>query len=177
MWELVQAVSRWALPVMLVGIPFYGYVKGVRVFEAFVEGAQEGFWLAVKILPYLIGILAALYVFRMSGCLDLVVKAAAFLLKPLGVPGEVLPLFLVRPLSGSGALGITAELLRRWGPDSYIGRLASTVQGSTDTTFYVITLYFGSIGIRNTRHTLPIALLGDLTGFLAATLICRALFL
>lgn len=176
MIDLLSSLSRWAVPVLLVGIPLYGLLKGIPVYEAFVEGATDGFWLALKILPYLVGIFVAFSVFRASGALDMLVGLVSPITEALGIPGDVLPLMFMRPISGSGALGLTAELLRKWGPDSFTGFLASTLQGSTDTTFYIVTLYFGSVGVKRVRHTLPVALLGDLAGFMAAVLLCHKAF-
>lgn len=170
---LLEAASAWAIPLLVAFIPLYGYLRGVPVYEAFIEGAREGFDLVVRILPYMVSIFVALAVFRASGALDLLAGLLAPLTEALGLPPEVLPLVLMRPLSGGGALGVTAELLREHGPDSYVGRLASTIQGSTDTTFYVLTLYFGAAGVRDPRHAPLAGLAGDLAGFVAATLIVR----
>lgn len=176
MLELLDVISRWAIPVLVTIIPVYGVIKGVRVYEAFIEGAKEGFWVAVKILPYMVSILVAMGIFRQSGAMEILVGILQPVLGPLGVPGDVLPLALVRPLSGGGALGILVEILHKWGPDSFLGRVASTMQGSTDTTIYILTLYFGSVGIKNSRHALAAGLLGDLAGFLASVLVVRAVF-
>lgn len=176
LFQLLEEISRWTIPVMLAGIPLYGYLRGVRIYDAFIDGAREGLELAVRIAPYLVSIFVALGVFRDSGALDLTVSLLRPWLDRWGVPGEVLPLALVRPFSGGGSLGITAELLRRYGPDSYIGRLASTMQGSTDTTFYVLSFYFGSVGIRNPRHSIMAGLSGDLAGFIASVIVVRWLF-
>lgn len=175
-WELVQLLSTWSIPALLVGIPIYGFLRGVRVYEAFVEGAKDGFWIGVQIIPYLVAILAAITAFRESGAMALLVHLAEPLLRPLGMPGEVLPLALVRPLSGGGAFGLMADLVRQHGPDSYIGRLATVMQGSTDTTFYILTVYFGSVGIRASRHALPVGLIADAVGILTSVLLVRALF-
>lgn len=161
---------------MLAFIPLYAYLKGVNVYSSFIEGAKEGFWLAVKILPYMVSIFVAIGVFRDSGAMEILENLLSPLLRLMGLPGELLPLAIVRPLSGSGSLAITIELLRQWGPDSFIGRLASTIQGSTDTTFYVLTLYFGSVGITRTRHALPAGLLADLAGIVTAVLLVQAFF-
>jgi spore maturation protein B len=175
--DALASLSHWAFPIMLVGIPLYGLLKGVKVYEVFVEGAIDGFWLALKILPYLVGIFVAFSVFRASGALDILVSGFSIFTGPLGIPAEVVPLMFIRPISGSGALGITAELMRKWGPDSFTGFLASTLQGSTDTTFYIITLYFGAVGVKRTRHALPVALLGDMAAFLAAVAVCHSVFI
>lgn len=174
--HFLEEMSRWTIPVMLAGIPLYGWWRGVRIYDAFIDGAREGLELAVRIAPYLVSIFVALGVFRDSGALDLVVAVLRPWLDRWGVPGEVLPLAVIRPFSGGGSLGITAELLRSHGPDSYIGRLASTMQGSTDTTFYVLSFYFGSVGIRNPRHAVAAGLSGDLAGFIASVIVVRWLF-
>jgi spore maturation protein B len=176
MLAFLDLLSKWAIPVVVGFIPLYGYLKGVKVYEAFIDGAEEGLELAVRIVPVLVAIFVAMGVFRTSGAMELVVGFLDPLLSVLGVPGQILPLALIRPLSGGGALGLTAELIRTCGPDSYVGRLASTMQGSTDTTFYVLTLYFGSVGIKNSRHALTVGLFGDFIGFVASLAIVRLFF-
>ncbi|MCL5117130.1 MAG: spore maturation protein [Firmicutes bacterium] len=166
--HIIDTISVWAIPFLVAFIPLYGWLRGVKIYDVFVEGAEEGFRMAVRMIPFLVGILVALNIFQSSGALDAVIGFLAKPLAYLGVPGEVVPLMLVRPLSGGAALGITTGLLQHAGPDSFIGKLASTLQGSTDTTFYVITLYFGSIAVRRTRYALAVALIGDLAGFIAA---------
>jgi spore maturation protein B len=175
-FTILDAVSRWAIPLLIAIVPAYAWARRVDVYNEFLEGAKEGIDLGVRILPYVVSIFVALGIFRASGAMDLMAAALRPLLDRFGVPGEVLPLMLIRPLSGSGALGITAELLRRWGPDSYIGRLASTMQGSTDTTFYVLSVYFGSVGIKKIRHALWLGLLADLAGFVASVIVVQAVF-
>lgn len=175
-WDALQFISTWSIPAMLVGIPAYGYLRGVRVYEAFVEGAKDGFWIGVQIIPYLVAILAAITAFRESGAMDLVVGLAEPVLRYAGMPGEVLPLALIRPLSGGGAFGVMADLVRQHGPDSLIGRMATVMQGSTDTTFYILTVYFGSVGIRASRHALPVGLIADAVGILTSVVLVRALF-
>jgi len=174
--EALDLVSRWAVPLILVAIPLYGYIKGVKVYELFVEGAAEGFTLGVRIIPYLVAMFVALGMFRASGAMDLLTGLVGPALKVLGVPAEVVPLMLIRPLSGGGALGVTAELIRTHGPDSFIGRLASTMQGSTETTFFVLTFYFGSVGVKKPRHSVAAGLCGDLAGYVGAVVACRLLF-
>ena len=177
MMELLQQVSIWAIPALLFFIPVIGFLRGVHVYEAFVEGAEEGFNTAIRIIPFLVGMLVAISVFKASGALD----AMAGIMEPvtslLHFPGEVLPLGIMRPLSGGGALGIAAGLIKTYGPDSYIGLLASTMQGSTDTTFYVLTVYFGSVGIVRYRYSLAVGLIADITGLLASVYICNRLFM
>lgn len=176
MIRFIDTMSIWAIPVLLGVIPLYGWIRGINVYETFVAGAEEGFRMAVMMIPYIVGILVALNIFETSGAMAAVIRFLSAPLSWVGVPPEVLPLMLVRPLSGGAALGITTGLLHSYGPDSFVGRLASTLQSSTDTTFYVLTLYFGSVGIRRTRYALSIALLGDLAGFIAAVVICRLLW-
>ncbi len=176
MTTLIETISAWAIPFLIGFIPIYGWLKGVKVYQTFVEGAQEGFRMAVQMIPFLVGILVALNIFETSGALDAVIHFLSLPLHYLGVPASVVPLLLVRPLSGGAALGITTGLLHRYGPDSFTGRLASTLQSSTDTTFYVITLYFGSVAIKKIRYALTVALIGDLAGFVAAVYICHQLF-
>lgn len=172
----LEAISRWSVPFMVVAIPLYAAYKGVKVYEVFIEGAQEGFSTAVKILPNLIAMLVAIAIFRQAGLFDILGRWLRPFTSLIGMPSEILPLALIRPFTGSGALGVTTDILQAHGPDSFIGRLASTVQGSTDTTFYIITVYFGSVGIRKTRHAIPAGLAGDIAGVIAATLICHLYF-
>ena len=176
MVHLMDVVSRWSIPLIFAGVLVFGLYRRVDVYNVFLEGARDGIELSIKILPYVVAIFAALGIFRDSGAMRLVAHALGPLLSRVGVPAEVLPLMLIRPLSGSGALAITAELLRHHGPDSYVGRLASVLQGSTDTTFYILSVYFGSVGIRRIRHAMTIGLLADLFGFALALFFVRLLF-
>lgn len=174
--EIINIISKWAIPFLLFFIPLIGYLKGVRVYEAFVSGASEGFTTAVKIIPFLVGMLVALGVFRASGAMDMFASALNPILTFFKVPAEIIPLAIMRPLSGGGALGIAAELIGAYGPDSFIGRLASTMQGSTDTTFYVLTVYFGSIGVIRYRYALTVGLLADITSLMACIYIVNLVF-
>ncbi len=176
MTALIETISVWAIPFLIGFIPLYGWIKGVKVYEVFVEGAEEGFRMAVRMIPFLVGILVALNIFESSGAMDALIRVLSGPLSALGVPAPVVPLLLVRPLSGGAALGITTGLLHHYGADSFVGRLASTVQGSTDTTFYVVTLYYGSVAIKKIRYSLTVALIGDAAGFIAAVFICHQLF-
>ncbi|GAW91035.1 spore maturation protein [Calderihabitans maritimus] len=173
---VISEISRWAIPALLFFIPLLGYLRGVKVYEVFVQGAEEGFSTAVRIIPFLVGMLVAIAVFRESGAMELLVRLINPVMRVVGAPPEVLPLAVMRPLSGGGALGIAAELISAYGPDSFIGRLASVMQGSTDTTFYVLTVYFGSVGVRRYRYALTLGLLADVSGLLASLLICNLLF-
>ncbi len=172
----LEAVSRWAIPLLLAGIPLYALTRKVKVYPAFLEGAKEGFQVAVRVIPPLVAVLVALGMLRASGALD----GAARLLGPvtaaLGLPPSVLPMVLVRPLSGGAALGVVGDVLRSDGPDGYAGRLVSVMAGSTETTFYVLAVYMGSVGITRYRQALPAGLLADLAGFAASVAVVRALF-
>ncbi|HHW27904.1 MAG TPA: spore maturation protein [Firmicutes bacterium] len=174
--KIVNALSVWAIPLMIVGFVGYGLVKKVKVYECFTEGAKEGFNTAVRIIPFLVAILCAIGVFRASGAMAMLTKVLSPITNLVGMPGEVLPMALMRPLSGSGARGVMTELVATHGPQSLIGRMAAIMNGSTDTTFYVLAVYFGSVQIRKTRHALPAGLLADLAGLLAAAWVTRLFF-
>jgi len=171
-----DALALWLVPVLLALIPLWGQIRRVAVFDAFVEGAEEGLRIALSIFPFMVGIMVALAVFRASGAMELLARLLAPVTDRLGFPHAVLPLMLIRPLSGAGSLAATVDLLNTHGPDSFIGRLASVMQGSTDTTFYVITVYFGSVGVRRTRYAAGVGLAADLAGFIAALIACRWFF-
>lgn len=173
---LINTISLLAIPVLLLVFLGWGVIKKVRVYEVFVEGAKDGFNVAVRIIPYLVAMLVAIGIFRASGAMDVLTTLLSPLTDFVGMPAETLPMALMRPLSGSGSLGIMTELMKVHGPDSFIGILASTMYGSTETTFYVLAVYFGSIGVKNTRHALPAGLISDLFGMLAAVFITRMLF-
>jgi spore maturation protein SpmA len=169
-------ISGWILPALILGMLTVGVVRGVKVYEVFVEGAKEGWDVAKKIIPYLVAILVAVGMFRASGGLDGMVAVLSFVTEPLGMPAEALPMALLRPLSGSGAYGVMASTMEAAGPDSFVGYLVSTLQGSTETTFYVLAVYFGSIGVSRLRHGMIAALSADLAGIIGAVVICRWLF-
>lgn len=169
-------VSFVAIPLLIFLFLGWGFVKKVKVYEVFVEGAKDGFTTAVRIIPYLVAMLFAIGVFRASGAMELLVALLSPVTNLIGMPAETLPMALMRPLSGSGSLGIMTELMKVHGPDSFIGVLASTMYGSTETTFYVLAVYFGSVQVKNTRHALPAGLIADLFGMLGAVFICRVLF-
>jgi spore maturation protein B len=174
--NFINMISAWAIPVLIVLIPLYAAYRKVPVYESFVDGAKDGFDTAVKIIPHLVGMMASISIFRASGALDAMIGVVRPLFERFGVPGEVLPLALLRPLTGAGSLAFTADLMKQFGPDSLIGRIASTVQGSTDTTLYVLVVYFGAVGVHRTKYALKVGLFSDLVGFIAAVVICLIVF-
>ena len=175
MRAVLDALSTWAIPLLLAGIPAFALARRVKVYPAFVDGARQGFETAVRIMPPLVAILVALGMLRASGAMDAAARALAPLTAALGIPASVVPLLVVRPLSGGAALGVVGDVLRSEGPDSYAGRLASVMAGSTETTFYVLAVYMGAAGVSRYRHALPAALVADLAGFAAAVVVVRLL--
>ncbi len=173
---LVNLVSQWVIPALLTVVIFFALYHKVNIFDVFVEGAREGFGMAVRLIPFLVGMLVAIGLLRDSGAMELLINMLSPFLVKFHLPPEIIPLAVMRPISGSGALAITAEILQHDGPDSYLGRLASTMQGSTDTTLFVLTVYFGSVGIQKSRHAPAAGLIGDLCGFIASAIICAAVF-
>jgi spore maturation protein SpmA len=173
-----EVLSPWIIPSLMVGFLLFGVMRGVRVYEVFVEGAQEGFQVALRIIPYLVAILVAVAMLRASGALDAIVDLVGAWTAPLGLPAEALPMALLRPFSGSGAFALLASIINDpdIGPDHYVGYLVSTIQGSTETTFYVLAVYFGAVRVRRIRHTLAAALTADLVAVVAAVVSCRLLF-
>jgi spore maturation protein B len=172
----VDAVSAWAIPLLLSGITALALARRVKVYPVFVEGAKEGFQTAVRIIPPLVAIFVALAMLRASGAMDAFTRALAPLTALLGIPASVVPMVFVRPLSGSGALGVVGDVLRADGPDSYSGRLVSVMAGSTETTFYVLAVYMGAAGVTRYRHALAAGLLADAAGMTAAVVVVRLLF-
>lgn len=165
--------------VIIIGFIVAGMRKKINVYDAFVEGAKEGFTTAVRIIPYLVAILVAIGVFRASGCMDYLIEGIANLVNLCGINSDfvgALPTALMKPLSGSGARGLMVDAMNTYGADSFVGRLSCIFQGSTDTTFYILAVYFGSVGVVRTRHAVPCGLLADLTGIIAAILICYLFF-
>lgn len=173
-----RTLSPWIIPGLMAGFLGYGVIRRVRVYEVFVEGAKEGFHVAIRIIPYLVAILVAVGMFRASGAMEAMVDALGPWTGKLGLPAEALPMALMRPLSGSGAYGILASIINdpAIGPDSYIGYLVSTFQGSTETSFYVLAIYFGAVQIRRVRHALAAALTADVAGIAAAVAVCTYLY-
>jgi len=176
MISIFQGISRFAIPSFIVIILGFGFYKRIPVYEVFVEGAREGFATSVRIMPYLVAMLVAISVFRASGAMQLLINILSPLTLRIGVPTELLPLALMRPMSGSASLGMLAELLKIYGPDSFIGRTASTMMGSTETTFYTISVYLGSVGYRDARYILAAGLLADLISFIASFIVCMIFF-
>ena len=174
--EIMEWLSILAIPLIIFLFLGYGYLKKIKVYEVFVEGAKEGFNVGVKIIPYLVAMLVAIAMFRESGAIELLKLAMAPITDLIGMNSELLPMALMRPLSGSGSLGVMTELMNTHGVDSLIGFTASTMFGSTETTFYVIAVYFGAVGIRKTRYAITAGLLADTAGLIAAVLICNAIF-
>lgn len=172
----VDAISKLAIPFLLAGFPLYAALRKVKVYEEFVEGAKEGFEVGVRIIPFLVAMLVAIGMFRGAGGIALIGKALGPVMNMIGLPPDLLPMLFMRPLSGSGTLGIFTELVKNFGPDSIIARTAGTIFGSTETTFYVLAVYFGSVAVKRTRHAVVAGLAGDLAGFTASVIICRLIF-
>ena len=173
-----RVIAPWIIPGLMVFFLLFGVLRGVRIYEVFVEGARDGFQVAVRIIPYLVAILVAVGMFRASGAMDVMTDLIGGFTGRIGLPAEALPMALLRPLSGSGAYGVLASIINdpAIGPDSYTGVLVSTLQGSTETTFYVLAVYFGAIQVRRIRHTLAAALTADMVAVAAAVIICLSLF-
>jgi spore maturation protein B len=172
----LDVVSVFIIPLIIIGFPLYGLYKRVPVYEEFVVGAKEGFQVAVNIIPYLVAILFAVGMFRASGAMDFLVEGLRPLLEPLGWPPEVLPMAITRPLTGSGSAGIMLDLINRYGEDSIIVKMAATMFGSSETTFYVIAVYFGAVNIRKTRHAIPAGLIADAAAAIFSVYVVRWLF-
>ncbi len=174
--EAIGLLSYFVIPLIVVGFPLYGLYKRVPVYETFVEGAKEGFEVAVRIIPYLVAILFAIGMFRASGAMDFMVTALDPLLGLIGFPGEVLPMAIVRPLTGSGSAGLVVDMINQYGEDSLFVKMAATMFGSTETTFYVIAVYFGAVNIKKTRHAVPAGLTADFAAMIIAVWTVRLLF-
>jgi spore maturation protein B len=170
----VNALSILAIPFLLSFFPLYAAARGVKVYDEFVEGAKEGFGVILKIIPFLVTMLVAIGMFKGAGGIDLLSRLLSPILTPLQFPTDLLPLALMRPLSGSGTLALLTDIVHRLGPDNIVSLTAATIYGSTETTFYVAAVYFGAVGIKQTRHAIPAGLLADLTGVVASVIICRA---
>lgn len=173
---VIQIISILAIPFIIVTFVAYGAFKKVKIYEAFIEGAKEGFNVAVRIIPYLVAMLIAIGIFRSGGALEFLISVLSPVTNFIGFPAEALPMALMRPLSGSGSLGIMSETISVHGPDSFLGILVSTLMGSSETTFYVLALYFGSVNVKKTRHAVPVGLLADIAGAIGALIIVKLLF-
>jgi len=174
--EIVGVLSFFVIPLMLVGFPLYGLYKRVPVYESFVTGAKEGFEVAVRIIPYLVAILFAIGMFRASGAMDFLAMVLNPVLSFIGFPAEVLPMAIIRPLTGSGSAGLVVDMIAQYGEDSILVKMAATMFGSTETTFYVIAVYFGAINVRRVRHALPAGLIADVAAMIIAVWVVRLLF-
>lgn len=169
----ISAISNILFLCFVVGIPLYGFIRKVPVYDTFVEGAKEGFNVVLRIVPFLVAMLVAIGMFRAAGGFDLLAKLLGPLLAKIGMPPDILPLALIRPFSGSAANGVLADIINSHGGNAYISHLAGTIMGSTETTFYVLAVYFGAISIRRTRHAVPAGLIADIVGVLASLWICH----
>ena len=174
--NFAQHLSNWIFLSFIGGIPLYALIKKINVFDAFTTGAKQGFETSISIVPFLIAMLVAIGMLRASGFFELLYSLISPVLNRMGMPSELLPLALIRPFSGSASTGIMAELIHQYGGNSFIAKTAATMMGSTETTFYVIAVYFGAVGIKRTRHAIPAGLLADLAGIIASIWICRYLF-
>ncbi len=173
---MINTLSIWLIPLFIVFVLIYGTIKKIPTYEVFVEGGKEGLKIAIQIIPFLVGMLVAISVFRASGAMEAIIQFIQPVLTLFRVPADIVPLALMRPISGTGALAITTDLISTHGPDSFIGRLASTMQGSTDTTLYILTVYFGAVGIKKMGDSLKVGLLADVVGIIASIIIVTIVF-
>lgn len=174
--QIISVLSYFVIPTILVAFPLYGLYKKVPVYESFVEGAKEGFEVAVRIIPYLVAILFAIGMFRASGAMDFLADTLGPVLALIGFPAEVLPMAIVRPLTGSGSAGLVVDMIEQYGEDSLLVKMAATMFGSTETTFYVIAVYFGAVNIKKTRHAVSAGLTADFAAMIVAVWTVRLLF-
>lgn len=174
--HVINLLSFFVIPIIVVGFPLYGLYKRVPVYETFVEGAKEGFGVAVRIIPYLVAILFAIGMFRASGAMAALVAVLNPVLALIGFPAEVLPMAIVRPLTGSGSAGLVADMINQYGEDSLFVKMAAVMFGSTETTFYVVAVYFGAVNIKKTRHAVPVGLTADIAAMIIAVWTVRLLF-
>lgn len=174
--QILNIVSLWALPALLIIILTVGIVKKVPIYEEFTDGAKDGFKVAINIIPYLVAIVVGISMLRASGAIEMCANFLAPILTKLHVPADTLPLMIVRSLSGSAALGVFSDIANNLGPDSYATKLAAVMVGSSETTFYVLAVYFGAVGISKIRYALIVGLLADIVGIIAAILVCSLMF-
>lgn len=174
--SFIQILSIVAIPLLVLFIVSYGAIKKVKIYEVFIEGAKEGFNVGVRIIPYLVAMLVAIGVFRTGGAMDILTTILSPVTNLIGMPAEALPMAIMRPLSGSGALGVMSEIIKAHGADSLIGRMVSVMMGSGETTFYVLAVYFGSVSITRTRHAVPAGIIADIAGILMSVWVVNLLF-
>lgn len=174
--EFLNILSLYSLPTIILIILGFSIYKKVPVYETFISGAKEGFKVGIMIIPYLVAILVAIGMFRASGAIDMLTQLVAPILNKISMPSELLPLAIIRPLSGSGALGIMSEIATTHGPDAIITKMAAVMVGCSETTFYVLTVYFGSVGITKFRHALWAGIIADIFSIILSVLICNAIF-
>ncbi len=174
---MLNLLSLYALPVLILVILTVGIIKKVPVYEEFTEGAKDGFKVSVNIIPYLVAIIVGISMFRASGAMDWIASVLAPLLHKFSVPVDSIPVMITRSLSGSATLGLFSEIAQKFGPDAYVTKLCAVIVGSSETTFYVLSVYFGSIGIKKFRYALIVGLLADFIGIVAAVLVCSKVFL
>ncbi|SEQ22336.1 spore maturation protein B [Virgibacillus subterraneus] len=173
---IITSISTWLIPCFILIVLSVATWKRVPTYEMFVEGGKDGVKMAFSLLPFLVGMIVSISILRSSGALEAFINLISPILVMVGIPPEIIPLALVRPISGTAALGMTTELIGTHGPDSFIGRLASTMQGSTDTTLYILTVYFGAVGIRRMGYALKVGLLADLVGIIASVIVVTLIF-
>jgi len=166
-------ISNGLFLALVAGVPLLGVLRGVKVYESFVEGAKDGFQVIIKIIPFMVAMLVAIGMFRASGGFDLLAQWLSPVLSAIGMPVDILPLALIRPFSGSAANGVLADIVHTHGGNAYVSHLAGTIMGSTETTFYVIAVYFGAVSVRRTRHAVPAGLVADIVGIAASLIICH----
>jgi spore maturation protein B len=176
MVRVLKTLSALSIPLLLSFFPLYAAVRGIKVYEEFVEGAKEGFQVIIRIIPNLVAILVAIGMFRGAGGIDLLTDKLTPLMKLAHFPPELLPMGLIRPLSGSGTTGVFTDVVLKYGPDNILSRMAATMQGSSETTFYVLAVYFGAVGIKRTRYAVPAGLIADLVSLIASVFICKLVF-
>ena len=174
--NIIDIISLVAIPALILFIVVYGAIKKIKIYEAFVEGAKEGFNVGVRIIPYLVAMLVAIGIFRAGGAMEILASILSPITRFIGMPPEALPMAIIRPLSGSGALGVMSEIIKSHGPDSLIGRMVSVMMGSTETTFYVLAVYFGSVGIVRTRQAVPAGIIVDVIAVLISVWLTNLVF-
>lgn len=174
--SIIGLLSILAIPALIFFIVVFGVIKKVKIYEVFVEGAKDGFTIGVRIIPYLVAMLVAIGIFRAGGAMDILTSLLSPITTIFGMPVETIPMALMRPLSGSGALGVMSEIIKTHGPDSLIGRMVAVMMGSGETTFYVLAVYFGAVNISKTRHAVPAGIIADIAGILASVWLTNLIF-